>query len=234
VYGSVIRIAPEAPVPVLKRESSIESAGMASNVARNLKSLGCNTTLCTNENFDIIRKTRYTESKSNHMFMRFDENDNSYGKCDFSCVEFEKYDCVIISDYNKDWLSQEQIEEIGYRSKLSFLDTKKILGSWAKTITYIKINENEYERTLDVIDKNLFSKLIITLGDKGAMHKSIHYPVRLVQKVDLAGAGDTFISGLAMKFVETNNIDNAIKFANECASIVVQKRGVSIVNDNLD
>ena len=229
VYGSVNRIAPEAPIPVLQKESVRKNPGMASNVAENLMSLGCQVTLHTNEEWRNVRKTRFVEKKSNHMFMRLDENDDDYGRCDLSLVDIESYDCVIISDYNKGWLSSEQIEEIGKRSKLSFLDTKKILGKWAKTVTFIKINENEHERTKDVIGETLDDKLIITLGPGGAQYKGVRYPAPDVNRVDSAGAGDTFVSGLAVKFVETGDIHKSIEFANECASIVVQKRGVSTV-----
>jgi sugar/nucleoside kinase (ribokinase family) len=42
-------------------------------------------------------------------------------------------------------------------------------------------------------------------------------------------AGDTFISALCIKYVGTKNIDIAIEFANECATKVVQKAGVSVI-----
>lgn len=229
VYGGVSRIAPEAPVPVLVKESVTKNAGMASNVASNLTSLGCHVTLHTNPDWQAIRKTRFIESKCNHMFMRLDENDEDYGSCDISAVNIESYDCVIISDYNKGWLTSDQIREIGERSKLSFLDTKKILGRWAETVSFIKINENEYERTRDVLSESIDEKLIITLGPRGASHKGVTYPCAQVQRVDSAGAGDTFISGLAKMYCDTLDIAKSIEFANECASIVVQKKGVSTI-----
>lgn len=229
VYGGVSRIAPEAPIPVLVKESTNKNAGMASNVANNLIALGCHVTLHTNSNWQTIKKTRFVESKSNHMFMRLDENDEDYGSCDLSSVNIESYDCVIVSDYNKGWLSSDQIREIGDRSKLCFLDTKKILGKWAETVTFIKINENEYERTKDVLGDNVNEKLIITLGPLGASHKGTVYPCPSVQRLDSAGAGDTFVSGLAKMYCETRDVSRSIEFANECASIVVQKKGVSTI-----
>jgi bifunctional ADP-heptose synthase (sugar kinase/adenylyltransferase) len=41
-YGSVVRLAPEAPVPVFNPLSKITNAGMAGNVVANLKALGVN------------------------------------------------------------------------------------------------------------------------------------------------------------------------------------------------
>ena len=45
IYGAVERISPEAPVPVLKQESSEQMPGGAANTARNLASLGVKTRL---------------------------------------------------------------------------------------------------------------------------------------------------------------------------------------------
>ena len=43
------------------------------------------------------------------------------------------------------------------------------------------------------------------------------------------GGGDTFIAGLVAEYLKTNDIDKAIRFANDCATKVVQRRGVSVV-----
>jgi D-beta-D-heptose 7-phosphate kinase/D-beta-D-heptose 1-phosphate adenosyltransferase len=45
VYGSVGRISPEAPIPVLNVERTVDSAGGAANVARNVASLGASALL---------------------------------------------------------------------------------------------------------------------------------------------------------------------------------------------
>ena len=51
-----------------------------------------------------------------------------------------------------------------------------------------------------------------------------------VEIKDVSGAGDTFMAGLAMKYVQTENIDEAIHFANTCAMRVVQKKGVAVLD----
>ena len=75
-------------------------------------------------------------------------------------------------------------------------------------------------------DLHLENKLIITLSDKGCKYQDKIFPVKKVKIKDLSGAGDTFISGLVLEWLRTNQIDLAIKFAQECATIVVQKQGV--------
>ena len=37
-----------------------------------------------------------------------------------------------------------------------------------------------------------------------------------------------FVSGLVVKYIQTKNIEESIVFANQCATSVVQKRGVGV------
>ena len=57
------------------------------------------------------------------------------------------------------------------------------------------------------------------------------FPVEKVEIKDLTGAGDSFLSALVYKFVKEKNILAAIEFANQCATLVVQQKGVNTVND---
>ena len=66
------------------------------------------------------------------------------------------------------------------------------------------------------------------MGSDGALHQGVTYPVKKVEIKDVAGAGDTFIAGLAVQFTKSQDICASIEFANNCATTVVQKRGVSI------
>jgi D-beta-D-heptose 7-phosphate kinase/D-beta-D-heptose 1-phosphate adenosyltransferase len=227
-YGKVERLCPEAPVPVFNLLNTIENKGMAGNVANNLISLGADATLLTNLNWSEISKTRFIEKKTNHMFLRLDCNDDKYEKCDLSSLKYNLWDAIIVSDYNKGFLSKEDIQTIAKNHPLTFLDTKKPIGEWCEEVSYIKINNFELSKAGTTSEK-LDSKLIVTLGADGAKHKNKIYPVPKVEIKDLSGAGDTFISGLVVKFVETKDIDIAINFANDCATKVVQKAGVSIV-----
>ena len=46
---------------------------------------------------------------------------------------------------------------------------------------------------------------------------------------DISGAGDTFLAGLVVEYLKSNDIVASIAFAQECTKIVVQKHGVSTV-----
>jgi D-beta-D-heptose 7-phosphate kinase/D-beta-D-heptose 1-phosphate adenosyltransferase len=229
-YGSCDRLAPEAPAPVFVPNDYTENQGMALNVKNNLLALKNEVVMITNENWAEVTKTRYIDKKSNHMIVRVDKNDKAFSRCNVKKIDFKKFDCVVISDYNKGFLLEEDIEYISKQCPLTFLDTKKILGKWAKNITYIKINNFEYSKNDNkTIMKLLKDKLIITLGSDGAKHKDITYSVEKVDIKDLSGAGDTFLAGLVHNFTRTKSISDAIKFANSCATEVVQQKGVSVV-----
>lgn len=228
-YGKCDRLSPELPVPVFVPTTKTENPGMAGNVKNNLVALGVDVNLHTNLNWQDITKTRMVEFKNNYMFLRIDEHDGEYGRSDLKQVDFSLYDAVIISDYNKGFLTEAEIKYIAFSHPLTFLDTKKPVGNWCKNISFIKINNFEFQKAKGNMNKDILSKLIITLGPEGASHNGNLYPVPKVETRDVAGAGDAFIAGLAVKFVETKDIGESIKFANNCSTKVVQHRGVTTV-----
>ena len=228
-YGEVNRLAPEAPVPVIKPDREISNPGMAGNVVTNLKALGADVDFITNQT--EIRKVRYVCSKYNHMLLRVDENDT----CEAfnpSSLLLNKYDAVVISDYCKGFLSEEDIKMISqlYQSTI-FLDTKKILGDWAHYVNFIKINSIEYNKSKEQIDNGLVlqDKTIITRGKYGCNYQNKNYPTQEVPVKDVSGAGDTFLAGLVFEYVRTRNIEQAIQFSQYCTTVVVQKSGVSTI-----
>jgi sugar/nucleoside kinase (ribokinase family) len=183
----------------------------------------------TNGEWGNITKTRFVDYRTNYIVTRVDENENLYGSCRTSDIEFDDYDVVVISDYNKGFITERDIEHIGRSAAVTFLDTKKVLGEWCASITYIKINDVEYAKTEHQLTQEMINKMIITLGPKGCQYLGETFPVPKVEIKDAAGAGDTFIAALAVEYAKVRNMRNAIKFANECATEVVQRKGVSII-----
>ena len=229
VYGSIDRVSPEAPVPIIVPAYQKENAGMAGNVAANLKSLGANVTLITNK--QEIKKIRFVDERYNHMVLRVDEGD----RCErISKLElnYSDYDAVIISDYCKGFLTEKDIQYISENCSCpTFLDTKKSLGDWCNKIDYIKINNFEYEKNKDKISNSKFlkDKIITTQGKRGCVYMQEVFPTQEVSVKDVSGAGDTFISGLVFEYIKTRDIRKSIHFAQQCTTKVVQKTGVATV-----
>jgi D-beta-D-heptose 7-phosphate kinase/D-beta-D-heptose 1-phosphate adenosyltransferase len=235
IYGTAVRLAPEAPVPVFNPLYEETNDGMAGNVVANLKALGINTYfICTSEN---IVKTRYVDDRSGQILLRVDENDKT-SRIDKGVVKVitnnmvngTKIDAIVISDYDKGFLDEEDIQYICENNKNVFIDTKKILDKWCVNASFIKINHVEYEHTeYSLKDLNIEDKLVVTLSNKGCQYKGKLFPVKKVLIRDVSGAGDTFLSGLVAEYILTNDIEKAIVFAQQCATVVVQKHGVATI-----
>jgi D-beta-D-heptose 7-phosphate kinase/D-beta-D-heptose 1-phosphate adenosyltransferase len=235
LYGNVFRLAPEGPVPVFNPDSEKSNGGMALNVKHNIDAIGANSSLVTQQ--ETIFKTRYVDSRTNSLLLRVDTNDKAT-RISTDVIQGIKnnkylnvfYDAIIISDYCKGFILEEDIAEISKHNFNIFLDTKKILGEWCKNVSFIKINHVEYDRTQHTIGQlNIKNKLIITRSNEGCEYQEIVYPVEKVNIKDVSGAGDTFISGLVCEYVRTQDINSAIKFAQSCATQVVQKKGVCTI-----
>lgn len=234
-YGLCRRICPEAPVPVFEPIQIHKSYGMSYNVYANIESLGGNVIRKHIVHNEIPTKIRFVDQVSNQLLLRVDENDKVDRTKDLDKIDFTEYSAVVISDYNKGYLLEEDIRHIGDKHPLTFLDTKKKIDLWASNIKFIKINEKEYNENVNGLEYYQ-GNLIVTLGDKGAkvrtwnhldgfewehMELHQHHPVR-----DLSGAGDTFLAGLVVHYINHHSTLNAIKFANAAASYAVSQKGV--------
>ena len=231
VYGTCERLSPEAPVPVLKHIKTKEMPGMAGNVVENVKAFSDIVELLTQES--NITKVRYVDSKSNQHIMRFDTEPGPSRQHDIFFANGEKamsaiagmYDVVILSDYNKGFLMDKQIASLTSRmNQVVYVDSKKPDISHFKN-SIVKLNQKEFEISGHSIDKS--STLIKTLGSKGASCNGQIYPSESVEVFDVSGAGDTFLASFAIYHTLSKDIRSAIKFANKCSSIAVQRKGTS-------
>ena len=232
-YGTVDRLCPDVPAPVFKPTRTIQTDGMAGNVARQLKEWGCAVDTKFNEEF--ICKKKFIDEKTNHTFLRVDQENNIKHILaqDLRTVLIhaeEKWDAIVVSDYGKGFLNRSNISIICKSHPCVFVDTKKQIDLDMKEVKFIKINEPEWNATKDNINPNDWKEqIIVTLGSQGCMYNGNVYPVDTVDVLDLSGAGDTFMCGLVMKYVETYDIEKSLYFANECAKRVVQKKGVATI-----
>ena len=219
-YGYVNRISPEAPVPIFEPHYTIHHDGMAGNVRKNLEALGCDVNFLHGA---VSKKNRLIDQRTKQQLLRLDKDAIS------EPVTFETaippiYDAIVISDYNKGTVSYELIEELAKEVAVPiFVDTKKT-DLARLSGCYVKINALEKSRatSLPKIDH-----LIVTQGHHGATWNGWGYPAELVGDVtDVCGAGDTFLAALAYQFLVTNNMPDAVKFANKAAAVTVQHIGV--------
>jgi|TARA_B100000424_G_scaffold271128_1_gene272597 bifunctional ADP-heptose synthase (sugar kinase/adenylyltransferase) len=229
VYGVCDRICPEAPVPVFNPTYQKANGGMAKNVFNNLVSLAKNWDIDLITNEDEITKTRLVDIKTNQMLLRVDEDDSCKRIKNDVITKLGDYDAIIISDYNKGFLTESTIKFLVDRYPLSFIDSKKLFNDWINDATFLKINEVEFNRNKKNL-KKYKGNLIVTLGERGVKYKdTIIPPTRQAEVSDLSGAGDTFFAAFIFSYLTSKNIIESIAFAQKCALEVIEKKGVVVI-----
>jgi bifunctional ADP-heptose synthase (sugar kinase/adenylyltransferase) len=231
IYGDTPRLSPEGPAPVFIPTREVYNGGMGMNVMGNLIAL--NIDVDFEHQQSPITKTRHIHEPSNTLLLRIDEEKNIDNIGDrLSKIDFWEYPMVVVSDYNKGFLTEEDIAYIGFKHPNVICDTKKKLGDWCKDLRFIKLNRSEFENNKQFIEENdwILEKLIITLDKDGCMYNNTMYPTEKVEIMDISGAGDTFVAGFVKEFLDTEDIPKSIQFGNRCSAQVVQKRGVTTID----
>jgi len=159
------------------------------------------------------------------------------------------YEIILISDYGKGVLTKKLTKSlISFSNKLNkrvFVDPKgldysKYKGAFlltpnikeASLATNIQINDNSSLKKAIKKLKNLY-KLdfsLITLSEQGVAiydEKFRIYPTSVREVFDVTGAGDTILASLGFALACDSNVDEAVKFANLAAGVVVGKIGSS-------
>ena len=119
-----------------------------------------------------------------------------------------------------------------------------ILSLLQKKIEFIFCNEqeaynfseiNELDKSLDYL-KNFSKRVIITLGDKGAIYSDNDNYHRVkgnkVHSIDFTGAGDMFLGAFMHYFVTYADIKKSLIFANNCASEIIKVYGAKFEEDS--
>lgn len=222
IYGTVDRVSPEAPIPVLKMTGKQDyREGMSGNVRKNLEALQCEVKhIRGNQSV----KTRYVDVKSGYQLLRVD-SEVEQTPIDRVNVD-DGYNAIVISDYDKGFVTYDIVEKIRqtYAGPI-FIDTKKQDLSRFEGC-YVKINESEFSKAT-----SLPSDRIVTLASKGTLWKDKIYPTYKVEVHDVTGAGDVYLAALTVFYLIYGSIEAAIPYANKLASLSVQHRGVYTVTE---
>ena len=227
-YGEVKRISPEAPIPIFDFKYATKKHGMASNVCENLKALGAEVHIHTN--FKEI-KNRYIDIKSKQQLLRVDQKTNEFefSGIIYDLIYYETYDAIVISDYGKGFFQRSDYTRLreNFEGPI-FIDTKDTyLDHYEGAI--VKINQHELEKAGPATKVD---DLIVTYGGEQVIWYKKHpeapqlfFPPK-VEAHDVCGAGDTFLAALAVRYLETESLEEAIRFAMKAAAITVKHTGV--------
>jgi len=227
-YGDCSRLSPEAPVPVFREIETERRPGMALNVFLNLRAFQLATEHITDRNH--IEKHRYIDERSKQHMLRVDKNEiHCAHPYTFNTSDLDGVDVIVISDYNKGFLTHEACSDIAKfcieNNIPLFVDSKKRnLSCFEGAI--LKINESEYEEISDYPNSY---ELIVTMGDMGCVYKNQIYRANKVEVFDVCGAGDVFMAALVYKYMRHGSLERALDFANKCASYSVTKFGTYVL-----
>ena len=271
IYGSSSRMSPEAPVPVVDVNEVKISPGGAGNVAMNLRSFGAqvscigsvgddkeglailkmlqdkkiDTNLISTSKINTITKKRYFANGKQILRIDREQIDNMWQPVSIDELQTDKFDVIIMSDYNKGVLNNNWFNKIN--SKNIIVDPKKDNFSFYKNANIITPNLNELQRTtnIDLVDeesiikvcnkiiyKNNLDYIIAKRGDKGMMVCGKNNYLKIIEphKVknpDVTGAGDTVIAALSLAYTKFGDIEKSAIISNAAASIAVSKKGTS-------
>jgi rfaE bifunctional protein kinase chain/domain len=271
IMGKSVRMSPEAPVPVIVSNNNYFVSGGAANVAMNLSSLGSEVTCAgvvgkdnlgqklKNSLYEKGIDIRYVESLKNFtttskeriycngkQIARLDNEEIYEEKGSFMDINFDEYDIIILSDYNKGVLTKPWFKKP--ENSIVFLDPKKSFINFSQC-DIITPNLNELK---ELSGKNINSEIDIILSSKEILNKYNlkyviakngeegitiigekdyikHLNARFVKKPDVTGAGDTVISSISLAFAVTGDIVKSVEFAICAATLAVSKPGTATV-----
>ena len=216
-----------------------------------------NTGIIKNKNFKTISKKRIFSN--NIQIARIDKEDQDYKfnftDKDISLIEKQISSCdvLILSDYNKGFLSEDLIPiiiDIARSNNVKIIvDPKKLNFASYKGASIITPNLKEIQdatgitivnqkHLIDICKKIVneydFEHIVATKSEDGisiiSKTEDHHISGKLVNNPDVSGAGDTVIAVLALGLSVGLDIYSSANIANIAAGLVVAKEGTSVVS----
>jgi D-beta-D-heptose 7-phosphate kinase / D-beta-D-heptose 1-phosphate adenosyltransferase len=243
IHGRVDRISPEAPIPVFVSEREESRPGGAANVKNQLDAWGCQTAWC----FPKKKSIKHRYLVGSHQLFRHDEDSHEKDDVkDFQEIALETIKAVVLSDYNKGFLTEEAcrfyIKVATKRLIPVVVDPKGKDWSKYKGATVICPNVKEFNDYMGasgvfMSDKQAakrFKNMVVKCGADGIglnretfPHRE-HIPAHKVPVFDVTGAGDTVVAMIAAGLAAGADLRTSAIMANAAASVVVQKVGTSV------
>ena len=215
VYGTSERLSPEAPVPIVKYNRTIETLGGAGLVYTNLKSLGVDVTLFETGQPSSI-KTRVISD--GHYVTRIDDDKHADSTSVLETIElhnFTEYEYVILSDYNKGVLDEslDIIEHINKFNCKIIVDPKEhakhYKGAWLvkpNNSEFTKFGFNDWQG--NIITTNAGDNVTATVDNT-----EYNIPVESVEVSDVTGAGDCFLAAFVYGLTKNYNYKHCLELA---------------------
>ncbi len=271
-YGKVERISPEAPIQILNVKNEEFKPGGAGNTAANLTTLGAevdlfgvvgddhskdillkelkrfkiNSKIIVDKQRPTIVKQRAIAQHQQLIRIDYETNDNlkdhHIKEIKESFNKSNKYDAIIISDYQKGMVTKELVDYLKSTSIPVFVDTKTKDKDMYKGVFAITPNITECTLMMNMsssddlkaaerMSKDLDTNVLLTRSEKGiALFKKGKKKPELFETVakdiaDVTGAGDTVVATFVFFYALGENLEVCTELANKAAGISVSKIG---------
>lgn len=250
-FGTVNRVSPEAPVPVLAHGREEEREGGAANVARNVEAMGAQVRTVFSRSYreQPVLKLRLIARTQQIARVDFDYPQEPV---DIDALREAARGCsvAVISDYAKGALPDPQAVVEACRAAGAFVlvDPKGSDASRYSGADVIKPNHFELQALIgawrdeaDLEDRarrlcrvNSIGAVLMTRGDRGMSlfrdrFESMHIEGRHLELCDVSGAGDTAIAALAVALDLGQYLTQAALAANRAAGAAVTRFGTTVV-----
>lgn len=239
--GSYDRVSPENPdINIFKVSAGSQSNGMVFNTYMNFKNIishhksPISSELMTNNEYSRPIKSRFYHNDK--MIFRYDAVDKIvFDTFNIDYLNLLNVDFVVVSDYNKGYLNDEDIEEIGQSCDSlnipCLIDTKRLIKDFHRYYTFIKLNQDEYNNNLtNNPETQNYENIILTQGALGCTinKEQLSVPYKQPEKVYPEGCGDTFVAGFVYSYLSSKSPKRAAKFGMKMAGKVIGKKGVTV------
>lgn len=243
-YGTMARLNPESPAPLVSCSHVETRWGGAGNVCKNLESLGLAVDFF-HANTPASVKTRVLADGV--MICRLDQDvqvDNAEFLTYLESRDFSDYGLAVFSDYNKGTLRdcQPLIQRFRDAGIPVIVDPKQhcdyYKGAWA-----IKPNQKEFanwgyrdtaEDLYRFAEQHQFELVIVTRGRAGVIYyyqNAVHEIAALdVPVADITGAGDCFLAAFVYGIVQGHSPGRAIELAVRGSSESVRHPGTYVLS----
>lgn len=279
IWGDVIRISPEAPVPVVEVKKDTSCFGGAGNASHNLETLGAfpllvgvvgddpegewikknvpdNRGIFTDKKRPTTMKTRIIAHHQQVVRVDYEKASPISTLTEeriFNFIKTERYDGILISDYNKGLLTKSLMKKVlplaKKRKMPVFVDPKVKHFHLFTPVTLVTPNHFEAEKIVhhechtDAQVEKACQKILMRIsaryiilkrGEQGLTvfergKRATHIPTIAKEVFDVTGAGDTVNATAALALLSGASILEAAILANAAAGIVVGKIGTAAV-----
>jgi rfaE bifunctional protein kinase chain/domain len=249
-FGTVTRVSPEAPVPVLEMGRIECRWGGAANVAKNVAAMGGEVKSLFSPSFllEPVRKIRLVARTNQIARADWDRPQeriplDEVGRMARGCA------VALVSDYAKGSIT-DPLAVIGickHAGAVVVVDPKHRDPATYAGADVLKPNHYEMEafvgrwtsesdlneRALALIREHGFGSIIMTRGELGMTLFSecgaISIPGAKVELCDVSGAGDTAMAAIGVALAEGKDVFDAMNCANSAAGVAVTRFGTSVV-----